>query len=157
MFWLRIGKQLTLIWHSRKTPMTPLDLELERIIVNFGRCWFTSAGRRAGRGELVEDGLQSADPRRQWVAVVCDRAFQISYEGELFFVGKAWRRASAPSPAAVWPSSASPSPTDGCSSALGRASSCSSTAPRRTAAPSLTLIGEEEEPARRSGERHCSG
>ena len=58
---------------------------------------------RAGRGELVEDGLQSADPRRQWVAVVCDRAFQISYEGELFFVGKAWRRASTPSPAAVCP------------------------------------------------------
>jgi hypothetical protein len=28
---------------------------------------------------------------------------------------------------------------------------------RRTAAPSLTLIGEEEEPARRSGEQHCSG
>src|SRR5580704_17324365 len=62
-----------------------------------------SAGRRAGRGELVEDGLQSADPRRRWVAVVCDRAFQISYEGELFFVGKAWRRASAPSPGAVCP------------------------------------------------------
>src|ERR1700730_12843404 len=47
--------------------------------------------------KLVEDGLQSADPRRLWVAVFCDRAFQISYEGELFFVGKAWRRASAPS------------------------------------------------------------
>src|ERR1700730_1267579 len=61
-------------------------------------CW--QAGRPR---ELVEDGLQSADPRRQWVAVVCDRAFQISYEGELFFVGKAWRRASAPSPGAVCP------------------------------------------------------
>ena len=33
--------------------------------------------------------------------LICDCAFQISYEGELFFVGKAWRRASAPSPAAV--------------------------------------------------------
>src|SRR6266850_8433514 len=35
-------------------------------------CW------QAGRGELVEDGLQSADPRRQWVAVVCDRKTRLA-------------------------------------------------------------------------------
>jgi hypothetical protein len=32
--------------------------------------------------------LQGADARRQWVAIIGDRASQLSREGELFFVGK---------------------------------------------------------------------
>ena len=40
------------------------------------------------RVELVEDALQGADARRQWVAIIGYRASQLSREGELFFVGK---------------------------------------------------------------------
>jgi len=35
------------------------------------------------RLELVEYALQGPDPRRQRVAVVCDRACQLSREGDL--------------------------------------------------------------------------
>jgi hypothetical protein len=38
------------------------------------------------RSEIRENILQGANPRREWVAVISDRAGQKSDEGELLFV-----------------------------------------------------------------------
>jgi hypothetical protein len=60
--------------------------------LRFRRDWMVGGGESGRpRLKLVEDALQGADSRRQWVAVVCYRAFHLSREGQLFFVGKVKR------------------------------------------------------------------